>query len=423
MKADPGRFFSGWLTVEIRGRRPELLLNLALSQGLELKEVRWLAPGLLQAQLTPETLRRLRPLTRRARCRLKIRRKRGLPFLLRHMSRRPLLPLAVLLFIPLLAFLSSIVAEVTVTSPYQLDPREEALVYDLAREAGVRAGRSRWAMDLEAAENTIMRGFPRLLYTEILRHGNRLEISVVRRVDVAEEELIRPAGDLVASAPGVIVDALVQRGTAQVSAGDTVRRGQVLISGEFAGDYLGAVGIVTALVYAEGYGECYQNEVDLLPTGRSFQQVRLAPAGAEGKGALLLGDDRHYLVGEQAQSRRRLCLWRKIPLPVEIILIEVAELDPAHVSREAAEARRAALETARGRALQSLTKLSGGRMLEAAVYTDQLLDLGDGVSRARSVARAKADIGSFRPLSETELEQWELQRQNSPAGDSGPGEE
>ena len=404
MRNDPGRIISGWLTVEIWGKRPESLLNLALKEGLSLTDVRWLGPGRLEAQLTTEDLRRLRPLTRRARCRLRIRRRQGLPFLLAAASRRPLLPLAILLFIPLLAFLSSLVAEVEVTSPYALDPREEALVYQLAREAGVEAGRSRWGMDLEAAEKAILRGFPRLFYAEILRHGNRLEIAVVRRIDVPAGEEIRPPGDLVASAPGIIIDALVQRGTAAVATGDTVRQGQVLISGAYAGDYLGAAGIVTARVFGEGYGECYLEEVQLRETGRVRQQVRLALG--EGSGALFAVSGPDVALGFRRESRRQLLLWRKIPLPVEVILIEIAEVDPVRVRRTPEQARLYAAAQARRRAWEKLAALTGEGLLAPARYSQQLIDLGDGVIRVRVLAESEADVGSFRPLSEEELRQW-----------------
>ncbi|MBR3391152.1 MAG: sporulation protein YqfD [Firmicutes bacterium] len=404
MRNDPGRIISGWLTVEIWGKRPESLLNLALKEGLSLTDVRWLGPGRLEAQLTPEDLRRLRPLTRRARCRLRIRRRQGLPFLLAAARRRPLLPLAILLFIPLLAFLSSLVAEVEVTSPYALDPREEALVYQLAREAGVEAGRSRWGMDLEATEKAILRGFPRLFYAEILRHGNRLEIAVVRRIDVPAGEEIRPPGDLVASAPGIIIDALVQRGTAAVATGDTVRQGQVLISGAYAGDYLGAAGIVTARVFGEGYGECYLEEVQLRETGRVRQQVRLALG--EGPGALFAVSGPDVALGFRRESRRQLLLWRKIPLPVEVILIEIAEVDPVRVRRTPEQARLYAAAQARRRAWEKLAALAGEGLLAPARYSQQLIDLGDGVIRVRVLAESEAEIGSFRPLSEAELRQW-----------------
>lgn len=421
MRNDPSRIISGWLTVEIRGQRPERLLNLALREGLALTDVRWLGPGRLEAQLTPDDLKRLRPLTRRSRCRLRIRRRQGLPFWLAAARRRPLLPAAILLFIPLLAFLSSLVAEVTVTSPYELDPREEALVYQLAREAGVEAGRCRWAMDLEAAEKAILRGFPRLFYVEILRHGNRLEIAVVRRIDVPEDEQIRPPGDLVAAAPGVIIDALVQRGTAAVASGDTVRQGQTLISGAYAGDYLGAAGIVTARVFGEGYGECYTEEVQLRQTGRLGQQVRLARPG--GPGALLLASGPDIALGLRRESRRPLLLWRKIPLPVEIVLIEVAEIDPVRIRHTPEQARLAASALARRRAWEKLASLTGEELLAPARYSEQLIDLGDGVIRVRALAESEAEIGSFRPLSEEELRQWQEQNgEEQPKQDDNGGE-
>ena len=400
MKADPARFVTGWLTVDIVGERPERLLDLALSQGIELREVQRLAPNVIRVQLAPAGLRQLRHLTRRARCRLRIRRRRGLPFLLEWLRRRPLLPLAALLFVPQLAYLCSIVAAVEVTSPEPLDPREQALVYELAKEAGVEAGRSRWGMDLEAAERDILLGFPRLIYTEILRHGNRLEIAVVRRIDVAEEERIRPAGDLVAAADGVIVDVLVQRGTAQVESGDAVRPGDVLISGDFHGDYVGARGIVTATVYGEGRGECPLSEVEAVPTGRVSQEVRLARAGASDRGTTLLKSGPAIDRGVRRQERRQLLLWRRFPLPVEVILIEVAEIDPVRRERSPEQARYTALALARKQALAGLLTACGGEPLGPITYADQVSGPEDGVVRARSVAQTLAEIGAFRPRDE-----------------------
>ncbi len=394
MPTDPGRFIRGWLTLELSGEHPERLLDLALRQGLALREVQWLEPGRLLAQLDRDDLRQLTALARRCRVRVRVRRRQGLPFLLKDLRRRPLLPLAALLFLPLLAFLCSIVAEVSVTSPEPLDPREAVLVSQLAREAGVTAGRCRWTMDLEAAEKHILQGFPRLIYAEILRHGNRLEIAVVRRIDVAEEEKIRPPGDLVAACGGVIVDVLVQRGTACVSSGDRVQPGQVLISGDWNGDYVGAVGIVTARVFGAGYGECYQQQVKLVPTGRSRQQAALARPG--GEPSLLLGRSRPFLLEQAACSRQGLRLWRKITLPVEIILIEFAELYPQRSYHSPEQAEAAARIIAGQRALRDLQQ-AGCPLLEVADFTEQPLDLGDGVSRCRVTAQALAEIGRFRP--------------------------
>lgn len=409
MKADPGRFLSGWLTVEIRGEKPERLLDRALAAGLSLHDTRWLEPGRLLTKLILAELRQLAALARPAGCRLRVRRRQGLPFLLRSLRRRPLLPAAALLFLPLLAFLCSLVAEVEVTSPVPLDPREQVLVSELARSAGVRAGRSRWVMDLEAAEDAIRQGFPRLIYTEILCHGNRLEIAVVRRIDVAEEEQIRPPGDLVSAADGVIVDVLVQRGTAQVVPGQRVRPGQVLISGDFGGEYQGAAGIVTARVFGAGYGECPLEEIMPTLTGRSTQQVRLARTGAD-EGVKLLGRDSPYRQEQASRTRRQLCLWRKIPLPVEIILIEVAEVDPVRCRRTPEQARNVALRQARSRALAALSGQAGGRLLDGVRCTELPLELGDGLSRARVVVWATARIASFRPLSAEELRQWQDSR-------------
>ena len=77
MPTDPGRFIRGWLTLELSGEHPERLLDLALRQGLALREVQWLEPGRLLAQLDRDDLRQLTALARRCRVRVRVRRQRG----------------------------------------------------------------------------------------------------------------------------------------------------------------------------------------------------------------------------------------------------------------------------------------------------------------------------------------------------------
>ena len=423
MRAEAQRIRQGVLLIEIKGPQPERLLNLAVQNGVDLRRVHRLDRGRLQAQVSPGEFRQLRDLARPAGCTLHIRRRRGLPFLLAGARRRPVLPLAALLFIPLLAFCCSIVSSVTVTSPYELDPAEQARVGELAAQAGLIPGRSCWRMDLEAAEQAILKGFPQIFYAEIFRRGNALEIKVVRRLDVPPGQEIRPPGDVVALAPGVIRHVLVERGTAQVSSGDTVRAGQVLISGGFAGEYLGASGLVTAFVFSEGYGECYEREIILEKTGRSHQQLGLALSGSGGRDwARLAGAGAGgYLLSQAETEVRPLSLWRKIDLPVELILVEVAELDPARHSRSPDQARDRARELSRERAGAALAAW-GLELCEDPRLDSQSLDLGDGVQRVHTVATALAEIGGFQARSREELEEWYANPPPAPSDSNESGE-
>ena len=82
MRKQPFARIRGELTIEISGERPERLLNLALREGIRLDEVRHLSAGRLSCRIALPDIYQLRPLARRARCRIRIRQRRGLPFTL-----------------------------------------------------------------------------------------------------------------------------------------------------------------------------------------------------------------------------------------------------------------------------------------------------------------------------------------------------
>ena len=74
------RFFRGFVVISLEGRGVERLLNLAVARGIGFWD---LQKQKHEARLSVSlaSFRALRPLVRKARCRLHIRRKVGLPFI------------------------------------------------------------------------------------------------------------------------------------------------------------------------------------------------------------------------------------------------------------------------------------------------------------------------------------------------------
>ncbi|MEG1997397.1 MAG: sporulation protein YqfD, partial [Clostridiales bacterium] len=198
----------------------------------------------------------LRELSRLSHCRFRICRRYGLPFLLRFIRHRPMLPVAGFCCLFLLIWLSSLVWGIEIVGPYPISPERQQRLLFLSEQAGVSLYASRWGMDLEAAENYLLREEKALVFAEIEPHGSRLVVSAVYRVDVTEPDQQKEPGDVVAVADGVIRQILVQQGRALVKPGTAVRQGEVLISGQVGKLQMAAAGLITADIWAEGYGEC-----------------------------------------------------------------------------------------------------------------------------------------------------------------------
>jgi similar to stage IV sporulation protein len=306
-----------------------------------------------------------------------------------------MLPIAV----ALMAFAASLVFSVQVTSPYPLAGEDARRVEQLAEQAGLRPGVSRWRIDLEQAEQAILAGFPEIYYAEVFEHGVHMEISVVKRVDVPEEEKILPPGAVLATADGVIVDILVRRGTAMVESGDTVKKGDVLIHGRVGDNLLAADGIVTASVYGEGYGEWALEQTALRPTGVSSDSLNMVLPG--GKQLHLLGAaESPYDLFELHRDSQPLQLWRIIPLPVEILYDEYCQLEQYSLSFGSEEAAQLARTVAAVNAEAAAAVAVGEENIRELHTTVVDIDLDDGLKRARAVSVAVAEIGAYQAYEE-----------------------
>ena len=400
----------GELVLEISGDHPERLINLALQQGMEIRNVTRCGEN-MRLCLPLADFYRLRPLARRSGCRFHIISRHGLPFTLAFFRRRPLLLLLGALACFVLSWCCSLVGGISISSPYELSAADSSRVEQLAEEAGLKVGSSRWNMDLEQAEQYILDQFRELFYVEIFEHGSQLEIRVVKRTDIPEEEQIKLPGNIIASASGVIESVLVRRGTAAVEQGQTVTAGQVLIAGFMVESYLAADGIVTATVYGEGYGECAQEQTLYERSGRFCQSIRLKVG--EGASILIAGREPNYEYRESNEWVETLPLWRNNPAPVEILFSEIYELIPYKQSLTAdqalEQARRAACEDAYAALLEQCPQ----GLLGEVSYICEEIYLKDGVLRVRAVAQALAEIGSYCAMEEELLQ--ELQKQMLPS--------
>lgn len=388
----------GTLSIEIEGQHPERLLNLALREGLRLSAAQYLSSGRISCEIPLADIYHLRRLTRLANCRLKIVDRKGLPFILAFMAQRPLLPLMAVFGTLLLAFACSIAWQVEVTSPYTLAEADKARVEELSQQAGVVPLRSRWHIDAEAAEQYILDNFPELFYVEIFSRGAKLEISVVRRVDIPEEDQVKAPGHIVATTDGVVRDVLVRRGTAAVQEGDLVQTGQVLIYGDTYAGAPAADGIVTATVYAESYGECAEAEEHILPTGNSSQAILIRAIG--GRSIRLAGNTQSpFAQYTTERSVQQISLGRKISLPVELILVKHVEQESHTILHSAEQALEKARSQSQEKAIELIYALECKDPIGEVLLFSEQIDTADQVARFRTVAQAVAEIGRYQQAS------------------------
>jgi len=226
------RFFEGSVRVEVSGSYPERFLNLCARNGIGFRNMENLDTGVFRIDMAPSEYLKIRGVAKKAMCRVHIVSKSGLPFIARKVRGRHLLIAGSAVFCVAAWVFTSFVWTVSVDGFEGLD-REKLMAY--LEEEGLRRGVSVSSVDVEALRNNILIRMPELSYIYV--NFNGAEARVIARERKAPPEILREDEpcDIIADKDGIIEEITVKTGTASVSRGDTVMRGQILASGYVTG--------------------------------------------------------------------------------------------------------------------------------------------------------------------------------------------
>jgi similar to stage IV sporulation protein len=360
--------------------------------------------------------RALRHLARKSRCRVRIVDKRGWPFLCRRLRGRQMLLLGGLFFLLVIYLLSGFIWLVEVkpqNGPLrQVQPDE---IIAAARAEGIKPGAYKHNLDIRALEFALEKRLPQLAWVGISLHGTRATINVVEKAKPPREEAFDQPASIVAAKDGVIKEILVINGEKRVNPGDTVRAGEILISGllisqvpELEPGQTGvslppasqtrlvrARGIVRARVWYEKELELNCRQVREMPTGQKQVTVVLqTPA----KSIVLIGPARPpYKYYRQESQLIALPSWRNYIVPVELEIITYNEIQRWQQQLSYEEAVKIA-------ANHALLELKAGLPAGVSINEQKITPLskpGAETVRVRVWLEVEEDIGEVVSLSGT----------------------
>ena len=221
-------YLAGYVLIRVEGLSLEKFINLAISNGIYLWRINRASYTVMTACVGIGGFKRLHAISRKVRCRIRIVEKRGFPFVAYRYRHRKMLIAGMLIFLAVLYGFSSFIWTVDVEGTEKVKPQR---ILDELSELGVKPGAHKGGLDLLAIENRMIINIPQISWISIEIKGSR---ALVR---VAESVLPPPMVDksvpanLVARRDGIIHRMIVLEGEAVVKEGQTVREGQLLVSG------------------------------------------------------------------------------------------------------------------------------------------------------------------------------------------------
>ncbi len=225
------RWIKGYVSFTITGVFAERFLNLIGRAGIAIWDVTKKGEALFACTVAKD-YKKLRPYARRSRVLLRVHKRYGLPFYTRKYNKRAGLFLGIILFFTFIIAMSQFVWSVEVSGNKDVTTFE--LTQALEGE-GIRAGVLKKNIDVPTAKQNIMLKLDRLAWITINISGTSAFVEVRERTQQPQMEAVDVPSNIVAAKSGQIIRMEVYNGQAVVKKGETVKEGDLLVSGVIQG--------------------------------------------------------------------------------------------------------------------------------------------------------------------------------------------
>lgn len=380
-------YLRGYVIIIIEGFFIEKFINICARRRIHLWDVRIQRERRVTAKVGIGGFRLIRPVARKTGCRVRLLKKRGLPFVFSKYRRRKAFFAGAVLFFVLINVLASFVWSIEITGNEKLDTvfLENALAAN-----GIKTGALKYRIDTRRTVDRMMLEIGRLSWISINIKGTKVKVQVRERKDIPEIVPRHIPCDIVAQKDGIIRQVIAKEGIEAVAEGDTVKKGQVLISGRVPvkGDekyrLVHALGTVRARTWYEDEAPVMFTRTETLRTGRVIRDHSLVLFSKELDLVRRKVGFSEYVTDE---VRKKLTIGDDLVFPFEWVTVnyyEVATME-AHISEEDARetAAREAYEKALGRVPEEAEIVK-----ENVYFTEQ-----DGKLTARAVLECIENIG------------------------------
>lgn len=224
------RYWKGYVQIRIEGEFPERLLNVCRYHNLNLWNLQYSEKDVI-CFLFLKDFWKLKPLIRKARVRVRVIKRRGIPFFIGRNKKRKAAYISACLSFAGIYILSLFLWDIQFEGNTHYT--DDVLMQFLTQKGYVH-GMKLSDITCEDLEKEIRNEYNDINWVSAMIEGTRLVVKVKENSGVLDsgEEKEEAPGDLVAERGGTVISVITREGTPLVHAGDSVQAGDVLVSGK-----------------------------------------------------------------------------------------------------------------------------------------------------------------------------------------------
>jgi len=268
------KYILGYVKITVEGYYIERFINICTTNKILIWNLKRETGVKLHLNIGIKDFYRAVKVAKKLKCKIKIEKKRGVPFLLNKYRKRKVFLIALIMIIALLYISSNYIwnIEIQIEENAKLENIEQDL-----QEAGLKTGKSKNKIDTQEIVNKIRLKRDDISWMGISLKGTNAIVKIVKATEAPKLIDETDYCNIVAKKGGTITKIIAQNGTAQVQVGDQVETGQVLIQGTMEGKYTGtryvhSLGEVKAVVQYIKTEQFSLKEEQLVETGNKEEK-------------------------------------------------------------------------------------------------------------------------------------------------------
>ena len=331
-------FLFGYLNIELEGYYIERFINTCISKNIFLWGIKRTKSTILFANIGAGDFKQAAKIAKKHGCRIKIKSKSGLPFIIKKYKKRKIFFILLFLVIIGIYTLSKFVWNIEITGNTKVDSNE---ILSALEEDGLKVGVLKSKVNTDEIINKIRYQREDIAWIGIELDGTNAIVKIVEADSKPEIIDENDYCNIIATKDAVIEKISAQNGTLMVKEGDTVKKGDVLIGGWMEGKYTGknyvnANGEVKAKVIYSQSEKIGKKEIKREQTGKNENKYAIKFNNFKINFYKTLSK---YEIYDTMYTNKKIKLFSNFYLPIEVIKYTNYEVTETEISYGKEEAK------------------------------------------------------------------------------------
>ena len=333
------KYILGYVRITVEGYYIERFINICTTSKILIWNLKREKGVKLHLNIGINDFFKAVKVAKKLKCRIKITKKRGIPFLINKYKKRKIFFITLIIIVILIGVSTNFVWNINIEVEDNLELQN--IEQDI-KEAGLEVGMLKKNVDTQEIINKIRLDRSDISWVGIELKGTNAIVKIVKATEAPEIIDEKDYSNIVAKKSGTITKIIAQNGTAQVKIGAEVEEGQILIQGTMEGKYTGtryvhSLGEVEAIVKYSKTKRIYLKTVEKVTTGEKETKYRIKINNFQINFYKTISKFNFY---DTIETEKKFKIFSNLYLPISIIKItnqELQEVQKEYTVEEATE--------------------------------------------------------------------------------------